>query len=181
MSIFKKLPIFYKILAILAIAILSFVVNLIININAISTNQRLLNTIENTTIHLVNLTSENVTRWQRIDEVYTQSVSFGDEDLIEQAEEMFGRLIANYKRIESLDSSFTGINNLIKESKAYNSISKNISLAFINDEIDFQSAKPKIEEKTNLFEHVETLLKQDKESAANLFKSLIKKTITNAN
>ena len=181
MSIFKKLPIFYKILAILAIAILSFVVNLIININAISTNQRLLNNIENTTIHLVNLTSENVTRWQRIDEVYTQSVSFGDEDLIEQAEEMFGRLIANYKRIESLDSSFTGINNLIKESKAYNSISKNISLAFINDEIDFQSAKPKIEEKTNLFEHVETLLKQDKESAANLFKSLIKKTITNAN
>ena len=181
MSIFKKLPIFYKILAILAIAILSFVVNLIININAISTNQRLLNTIENTTIHLVNLTSENVTRWQRIDEVYTQSVSFGDEDLIEQAEEMFGRLITNYKRIESLDSSFTGINNLIKESKAYNSISKNISLAFINDEIDFQSAKPKIEEKTNLFEHVETLLKQDKESAANLFKSLIKKTITNAN
>ena len=99
MSIFKKLPIFYKILAILAIAILSFVVNLIININAISTNQRLLNTIEITTIHLVNLTSENVTRWQRIDEVYTQSVSFGDEDLIEQAEEMFGRLIANYKRI----------------------------------------------------------------------------------
>ncbi|NQY50667.1 MAG: methyl-accepting chemotaxis protein [Colwellia sp.] len=181
MSIFKKLPIFYKILAILAIAILSFVVNLIININAISTNQRLLNTIENTTIHLVNLTSENVTRWQRIDEVYTQSVSFGDEDLIEQAEEMFGRLITNYKRIESLDSSFTGINNLIKESKAYNNISKNISLAFINDEIDFQSAKPKIEEKTNLFEHVETLLKQDKESAANLFKSLIKKTITNAN
>ncbi|MCJ8293819.1 MAG: methyl-accepting chemotaxis protein [Colwellia sp.] len=181
MSIFKKLPIFYKILAILAIAILSFVVNLIININAISTNQRLLNTIENTTIHLVNLTSENVTRWQRIDEVYTQSVSFGDEDLIEQAEEMFGSLITNFKRIESLDSSFTGINNLIKESKAYNNISKNISLAFINDEIDFQSAKPKIEEKTNLFEQVETLLKQDKESAANLFKSLIKKTITNAN
>lgn len=181
MSIFKKLPIFYKILAILAIAILSFVVNLIININAISTNQRLLNTIENTTIHLVNLTSENVTRWQRIDEVYTQSVSFGDEDLIEQAEEMFGSLITNFKRIESLDSSFTGINNLIIETKAYNNISKNISLAFINDEIDFQSAKPKIEEKTNLFEHVETLLKQDKESAANLFKSLIKKTITNAN
>ena len=181
MGFFKKLPIFYKILAILAIAILSFVVNLIININAISTNQRLLNNIENTTIHLVNLTSENVTRWQRIDEIYSQSVSFGDEDLIEQAGELLIQLTDNFTRISSLDSKFTDINLVMDESKKYNQISKNISLAFINEEIDFEAAKPKIEEKTHLFELVEKSLKQDKVKAADLFTSLIKKTITNAN
>lgn len=181
MGFFKKLPIFYKILAILAIAILSFVVNLIININAISTNQRLLNNIENTTIHLVNLTSENVTRWQRIDEIYSQSVSFGDEDLIEQAGDLLVSLTDNFTRISTLDSKFTNIDLVMEESKKYNEISKNISLAFINEEIDFQAAKPKIEEKTHLFELVEESLKQDKEKAANLFKSLIKKTISNAN
>ena len=181
MSFFKKLPIFYKILAILAIAILSFLVNLIININAISTNQRLLNNIENTTIHLVNLTSENVSRWQRIDEVYSQSVSFADEDLIEQAEEMFGNLTANFKRVASLDSSFTNINDLTKNSAEYNKISKNISLAFINEEIDFQAAQPKIEEKNHLFELVEKSLQNDKESAANEFTLLINQTISNAN
>ena len=181
MSFFRKLPIFYKILAILAIAILSFVVNLVININAISTNQRLLNNIEHTTIHLVNLTSENVTRWQRIDEVYSQSVSFGDEDLIEQAGELMETLTASFARISSLDNEFTQINKLLNESKKYNQISKNISLAFINEEVDFETAKPKIEEKTLLFSQVEKTLKQDKIKAADLFKSLIKKTISNAN
>jgi len=181
MSFFKKLPIFYKILAILAIAILSFIVNLIININAISTNQRLLNTIENTTIHLVNLTSENVTRWQRIDEMYSQSVSFGDEDLVEQAEVLFGSLSENFTRISSLDNEFSKINMILKDSKRYNQISRDISLAFINEEIDFQAAKPKIEEKTQLFELVEKNLKQDKERASSLFTALIKKTISNAN
>ncbi|MBU2893779.1 methyl-accepting chemotaxis protein [Colwellia sp. D2M02] len=181
MNFFRKLPILYKILAILVIAILSFVVNLIININAISTNQRLLNTIENTTIHLVNLTSENVTRWQRIDEVYSQSVSFADEDLIAQAGTMLESLIENFKRIDSLDSSFSDINKTIEQSQKYNVISKDISEAFINETIDFQAAQPKIKEKTALFETVHGVLKQDKEKAANLFKSLIKKTISNSN
>jgi len=181
MVFFKKLPIFYKILAILAIATLSFVANLIININAISTNQSLLNNIENTTIHLVNLTSENVTRWQRIDEMYSQSVSFGDEDLIEQAGELLVSLTANFTRISSLDSQFTNINTLMEQSQKYNKISKDISLAFINEQIDFEAAKPKIEEKTQLFKVIEESLIQDKKKASDLFKSLIKKTISNAN
>ena len=140
MSFFRKLPIFHKIITILAIAILSFVVNLVININSITKNQLLLKDIQHTTIHLVNLTSENVNMWQHIDEIYSQSVSFGDEDLIEQANELVEKLSANLKRIDLLDQTFANIDDLKKQSQEYNTITKKISMGFINEEIDFQSA-----------------------------------------
>jgi methyl-accepting chemotaxis protein len=181
MNFFRKLPIFQKIIAILAIAILSFVVNLVININAISKNQVLLTTIQNTTIHLVNLTSENVTNWQRVDEVYTQSVSFGDEDLVEQADQRFEKLLENFKRIDSLNRTFSNIAALTSFGQEYNKIAKSISLAFINEEVDFESAQTSIEQKSSIFEKVDVLLKKDKEKASTLFNQLVNETVSNSN
>lgn len=162
MQIFKRFKIFHKIIAILAVAILSFAVNLAINISAISKNQILLETLENTSIHLVNLTSENVTAWQRIDELYTQSVSFGDEDLIEGADKALTDLLANLKKIKTLDNSFSNIEQLISKANEYNAIASKMSLDFINESIDFQSAQPTIKLKSTLFEEVAKVLNEDK-------------------
>ena len=140
----------------------------------------LLTTIQNTTIHLVNLTSENVTSWQRIDEVYTQSVSFGDEDLVEQADQRFSKLLDNFKRINSLNVKFSNITSLSSLGQEYNQIAKSISTAFINEEIDFESAQASIEKKSNIFEKVDSLLQQDKEKAANLFNQLVDETVSNS-
>ncbi|MBA6263584.1 methyl-accepting chemotaxis protein [Colwellia sp. Bg11-12] len=182
MNFFKSLPIFHKILAILAIAILSFVINLLINITAISKNQILLKTIQNTTIHLVNLTSENVSNWQRIDEIYNQSVSFGDEELISQATQLVTVLADNLKRISSLESSFSDTSKLVSLSKEYNDIARKISIGFINEEIDFQSpaTKNSIEKKSDIFKQVTELLTQDKEKAAQRFNTLVEETVTNS-
>ena len=117
MRFFKELGIFHKIIAILAVAILTFVVNLAINISSISKNQVILKSVQNTAIHLVNLTSENVTVWQRIDEIYTQSVSFGDEDLITQAGNMYNSYIANVDKIKALEGSPKVIKNLFNKLK----------------------------------------------------------------
>mgnify|MGYP003632344741 CR=1 FL=1 len=154
MQIFKRFKIFHKIIAILAVAVLSFAVNLAINISAISKNQILLETLENTSIHLVNLTSENVTAWQRIDELYTQSVSFGDEDLIEGANSALENLLSNLQRIKTLDSSFANIDQLVSKANKYNAIANKMSLDFINETIDFQSAQPIIKTKSAIFEEV---------------------------
>jgi methyl-accepting chemotaxis protein len=182
MKFFRELPIFHKIIAILAIAILSFVVNLVININAISKNQLLLKNIQHTTIHLVNLTSENVNSWQHIDDMYSQSVSFGDEDLIDQANELVEKLYTNLKRINSLDQNFSNIASLTSLSQNYNSLTKKISIGFINEEIDFQSASVQsdIKKKSELFEKVTSRLINDKQKAASLFNSIIENTITNS-
>jgi len=182
MNFFKKLPIFHKIIAILAIAILSFVVNLVININAIAKNQLLLKNIQHTTIHLVNLTSENVNMWQHIDDIYSQSVSFGDEDLVEQASELLAKLTANLKRIDSLDQAFSNIDSINKQSQEYNTITKKISMGFINEEIDFQStsAQSDIKNKSEIFESVTKSLEKDKKHAATLFNKIIEETIKNS-
>lgn len=182
MKFFKELPIFRKILAILAIAILSFIINLLININAISKNQILLKTIQDTTIHLVNLTSENVNNWQHIDEIYNQSVSFGDEELIEQANQIAAKLTSNLKRINTLEPSFSNTSSLISSNQEYNKIAEQISLGFINEEIDFQSASTKnsITKKSDIFNRVTEHLAKDKQKAAERFNALVEETVTNS-
>jgi methyl-accepting chemotaxis protein len=180
MQTIKGFKIFHKIIAILAVAILSFAVNLAINISAISKNQILLKTLENTSIHLVNLSSENVTAWRRIDELYTQSVSFGDEDLIEDASSALANLLSNLKKINSLDSTFTNIEQLTSKANKYNTIANKISLDFINSEIDFQSAQPLIKKKAGLFEEVVQSLNNDKKNAAANFNKLVAETVDNS-
>lgn len=180
MNFFKKLPIFHKILAILAIAVLSFVVNLSINISSISKNQVLLATLQETTIHLVNYTSENVNAWRRIDEIYTQSVSFGDEDLIADGEKLLTLVTGNLNNINALDQKFTDASNLLALSARYNTLSKEISLGFLNETLDFESAKDKIDVKANLFEQVNNILKGDKKRALALFNELVETTVSNA-
>ncbi len=180
MQFFSRLKIFHKILAILAVAILSFVVNLVINVTAISKNQVLLKSMQNTAIHLVNLTSENVTAWQRTDEFYTQSVSFGDEDLITAANDALEKIIINLKRIKSLDPSFSQIDRLIGQANEYHSIANEISKGFINEEIDFQSAQGKIKIKSQLYDQVNAALQADKTNAASLFNQLVEQTVDNS-
>ena len=180
MQIFKGFKIFHKIIAILAVAILSFAVNLTINISAISKNQLLLETLENTSIHLVNLTSENVTAWQRIDELYTQSVSFGDEDLIADANTALESLLSNLQKIKTLDKTFSNIEIISSKANKYNEIANKISLDFINEEIDFQSAQPFIKTKSALFDEVVETLNNDKRNAATMFNDLVAETVNNS-
>ncbi|MBA6369849.1 methyl-accepting chemotaxis protein [Colwellia sp. BRX8-4] len=182
MKFFKELPIFHKILAILAIAILSFVINLLINITAISKNQILLQKIQNTTIHLVNLTSENVSTWQRVDELYNQSVSFGDEELVDQASQLVTVLTGNLTRIDSLEPSFSDTSTLVSLSNEYNDIARNISVGFIKEEIDFQlaSTKTSIDNKADIYQKVTDRLTQEKEKAAKVFNTLVEETVANS-
>ncbi|MFD2166563.1 methyl-accepting chemotaxis protein [Thalassotalea euphylliae] len=179
MQFFKSLKIFHKIMAILAIAFIAFLLNLVITITAISKNQALLTTMQDTAIHLVNLTSENVTAWQRIDELYTQSVSFGDEDLLADAEASLDMLVANLNKIKSLDSQFGNIDGVSRKAKEYNDIAKEISVGFINEEIDFASAQGKIEKKSALFEEVGQTLGNQKADAATMFNDLVHQTVEN--
>lgn len=180
MSVFKRFKIFHKIIAILAVAIISFVVNLAINISAISKNQVLLQTLQTTSIHLVNLTSENVTAWQRIDELYTQSVSFSDEDLIEDASAALTSLLSNLQKIKTLDNAFTNIDQLTSKADKYNVIAKKLSVDFINKEIDFTSAQPVIKAKSALFEDVAKSLNSDKKNASTMFNNLVTETVNNS-
>lgn len=180
MQFFSRLKIFQKILVVLAIAVLSFVVNLTINITAINKNQMLLNKVQSTSIHLANLTSENVSLWRRLDEVYTQSVSFSDEDLLKDAASIFEHINENLTKMKQLDADFAAFSELEAITGKYNELAVEISSGFINGTIDFQAAQGKIQEKADLFEGVGKQFAQDKTQAANTFNSLIEQTINNS-
>ncbi|WP_286262643.1 methyl-accepting chemotaxis protein [Thalassotalea atypica] len=180
MNFFKKLNIFTKILAILAIALLSFIVNLAINITAISENQILLKSVKDKAIHLVNVTSENVTLWNRVDEIYTQSVTFNDEDLIADANEVFQKFITNLKKIETLDGEFSDTEKAITASTYYNKLASEISVGLINETLDFTSAQGNITDKAEIFTGIEEQLIADKENAITLFNNLVESTIENS-
>jgi len=154
MQFFKELRILYKIYAILTVALLSFAINLAISLTSISKNQILLEEVQNTAIHLVNLTSENLTSWQRIDESYTQSVSFGDEDLIEDASLLVNSLLTSIEKIHSLKADFSDAQSLKSHITKYNMIAKEISLGFINEEIDFQALREKSNKKQILLKRL---------------------------
>ncbi len=180
MQFFKELRILYKIYAILTVALLSFAINLAISLTSISKNQVLLEEVQNTAIHLVNLTSENLTSWQRIDESYTQSVSFGDEDLIDDASLLVNSLLTSIEKIHSLKDNFSDAQSLKLHISKYNAIAKEISLGFINEEIDFQSAQGKIKQKADIFKNVSDILLADKQAAATFFNSLVEETLANS-
>ena len=180
MLFFKRLRIFHKIIAILAIAVLIFVVNLVININAIAKNQVLLEKVAQVSIHLVNLTSENVTLWQRLDEIYTQSVSFSDEDLLNDAGTVYQQLTANIIKITQLAPELTVYRGIKDNMGKYNTLSDEISRGFIEGSADFEALTPKIETKSNIFTQVESKLKTQKTSALADFQKNIQSTIDNS-
>lgn len=180
MLFFKKLRIFHKIIAILAIAVLIFVVNLIININAISKNQVLLEKVAKVSIHLVNLTSENVTLWQRLDEIYTQSVSFSDEDLLNDATATYQLIKDNIKKINGLSPGLAAYQSIETAMSKYNSLSHEISSGFIDGSADFESMTPKIEVKSSVFADVSKTLSTEKNKALTDFQETIQTTISNS-
>ncbi|WP_281557112.1 HAMP domain-containing methyl-accepting chemotaxis protein [Thalassomonas sp. RHCl1] len=180
MLFFKRLRIFHKIIAILAIAVLIFVVNLIININAIAKNQVLLERVAQVSIHLVNLTSENVTLWQRLDEIYTQSVSFSDEDLLTDAGTTYQLLSANVKKISELAPELTAYRGIKDNMGKYNALSDEITRGFIEGSADFEALTPKIEVKSTLFSQVEKKLQAEKKAALSDFQKNIQTTINNS-
>ncbi|WDE07636.1 methyl-accepting chemotaxis protein [Thalassomonas viridans] len=180
MLFFKRLKIFHKIIAILAIAVLIFVVNLIININAIAKNQILLEKVGQVSIHLVNLTSENVTLWQRLDEIYTQSVSFSDEDLLDDAGTTYELLNANMKKISQLAPELAAYRSIKDEMAKYNALSDEITRGFIEGSADFEVLTPKIEVKSGIFSQVAKKLQAEKTAALSDFQKNLQSTIDNS-
>jgi methyl-accepting chemotaxis protein len=181
MNFFKKLNIFSKIFTILTIALLSFIINLSINISAITDNQILLKSVKNTAIHLVNLTSENVTLWNRIDEIYTQSVTFSDEDLITSADKKFQQFTTNIQEIKILNNDFSNTEKVLNISSQYNQIANTVSIGFVNETINFESVKGELANKADLFISIKKQLAVDKENAISFFNNLVESTIKNSN
>lgn len=180
MLIFNQLSIFTKITSIIIVAITVFFTIIFISINAISNNQLLLSELELKTKHQVNLSGENTNLLVRIDETFTQSVTFSDEDLVELADQSNDKLVANIKQLKKLDPRNDKYQDYLTDLSSYIEISRDMSLGFINETLDMSTIGNKVKIKKNFYTKLSEAFLQDKRNADKSFTALIKQAIENS-
>lgn len=181
MKLFSRLKIFHKILAILIVGFLAFIINLTLNISAISKNQKLLEEIKNETIHLANYTSENNFLFKQLDETYSQSVTFSDEDLVnEDANNLAVTLFDNLKKVKQL-SKDSNIDDLVSNITEYKKLSDTIALSMISGEADFSAIQSQAKVKGDLFKTISAQILEQKKAASTQFEETIEATVENSN
>jgi methyl-accepting chemotaxis protein len=176
---FKNMSISKKIHAITIVAVAAFVVLVMINYKSLLENQRSLDELENQTYKLLILTSENVTSMQNLDETYTQSVTFGDAELISKATATQKKLVENLKQVPNLNINFPTMDT-IRKIQEYGKIAKQIATSMIDGTADFAKLPQIAKQKSDLFESILKDLNSDKKRADDRFFELINNTKSSA-
>ena len=160
MNNFRNLSVFIKVNVITAIALLALVIVIILNAAASNANNRNLDELKDKVYRIAQYSTANAFIVNRIDELYTQAVSFGDEDLISSAEGQYQELLANISKIETLDQgdNAAAINRFKRNLSEYNSIAKEIVSGFISGNVDFSEIQSKSKVKSDLFEQIKAAL-----------------------
>ncbi|GAA62132.1 hemolysin secretion protein [Pseudoalteromonas sp. BSi20652] len=174
---FQNLSITKKIHAITCIAVVAFVVIVLINYLAMNDNKVALDEMSSSSYKVVKLTSANVGLLEKLDELYTQAVTFGEQDLIVKADDVYKTIESNITLITQLSSSYIN-NDIIKELSDYEKISSNIASGMVNGTADFSKIQQQAQLKTSLYGSVLDSFKGAQQKADNRFFELVASTKT---
>jgi methyl-accepting chemotaxis protein len=171
---FKNLSVFIKVNIITVIAMLALIVVLILNALAISENNKSLDELKDKRYLIAQYSTANSFIINRIDELYTQAVSFGDEDLITSAGQQYTLLMENINKIEALDhASNTALLEKFKSDlTSYNLIAVEIVKGFINESLDFAVIQQKSKIKSDLYERINIALDEYKKHSDDLYSKM---------
>ncbi|PHI35134.1 chemotaxis protein [Pseudoalteromonas sp. GCY] len=172
---FADLSITKKIHAITLVAVVAFVVIVFVNYNAISSNQRALNELEEQTYKILNLATENANKLQNLDELFTQAVTFGDAELLDKAKEYQQQIQANLQKIESVQSGFMPSDNS-DELVQYGKIAQQIAGGMIDGTADFSRIQEDAKKKTEIYEGLVADFTKAKTNANDRFIELLQNT-----
>lgn len=174
MDNFKNLSVFIKINVITVIAMLALIIVITLNFVAINANNKSLDELKDKRYSIAQISTANSFIVNRIDELYTQAVSLGDEDLISSAKEQYQLLKNNINQIKQLDNgSHQQINDFSKKLTDYNNIAAEIVGAFLGGgEVDFAVIQEKSKTKSELFEQLNQDLEAFKKQTSVEFSQL---------
>ncbi|ATC93940.1 methyl-accepting chemotaxis protein [Pseudoalteromonas tunicata] len=147
---FNNLSITKKIHAITSIAVLVFLISSVINYNAIRDNEKSLKELESSTFKVVQLATANKFLLEKLDELYTQAVTFGDADLVTKAQETATKIKDNLTELARLDSVYQG--QEARQLQEYAAISGKIANGMIDGSADFSKIQQDAQEKTKKYE-----------------------------
>jgi len=172
---FQNLSISKKIHAITSIAVVAFLVIVLINYFAMNDNRIALDEMEKSSYQVVKLTSANVSILEKLDELYTQAVTFGEQDLVEKASDTYNQLKLNLTAIEKINASY--IHSDTKEQLAnYEKISATIANGMVNGTADFSKIQQQAQKKTALYNDVLEKFKAAQVKADDRFFELVAST-----
>ena len=180
MDFFRKLSIYKKVVSVIVIAILTFLISVSINMQNISKNQILLTKLEEVTKQRLNLATENLNLLIRIDELYTQSVTFSDEDLATTANENFKLLKDHVLKLKGMGDNNNDYDSLTKLIEQFNKLSYDISMGFIDETIDFSQVGEQTKLKSKLFNSSKEQLEVYKKTVEKEFSDSLVKAIGNS-
>lgn len=172
---FKNLSITKKIHSITCIAVIAFIVIVLINSFAMSDNKDSLNEMSDASYKVVKLTSSNVVLLEKLDELYTQAVTFGEQDLIDKATATYANITSNISAIKELN-----INLINKETtdtlSDYNKTATTIASGMVNGTADFSKIQEQAKQKTALYTSTLNSFKDAQTKSDNRFFELVDDT-----
>lgn len=175
MNFFNNISIFKKVIAIFILAVIIFALNLSISVISINKNRTTLNYMEQQVYQRVELANQNVFFIQRLDELYTQSVSFADEDLLTNAGNMYESLRKNLQQLDKVDPSQANqLNNLSAKLTRYNDMTIKLAKGMLAGTIDMANIGQISQEKSQAYEAVLNEIQNYKQEKVLEFKQSIK-------
>jgi methyl-accepting chemotaxis protein len=174
---FQNLSITKKIHAITCIAVVAFIIMVLINFLAIDDNRASLDEMGNSSYKVVKLTSANVGLLEKLDELYTQAVTFGEQDLITKADDTYKTIESNINLIKQMSNGYIS-NDVVKELADFEKISATIANGMVNGTADFSKIQQQAQLKTSLYGSVLESFKAAQQKADNRFFELVESTNT---
>lgn len=140
-----------------------------------SDNKDSLNEMSSTSYKEVELTSSNVVLIEKLDELYTQAVTFGEQELINKANETYASITSNITTIKELN------NNLIDKDtdntlSDYNKTATTIASGMVNGTADFSTIEEQAKQKTQLYSSTLQSFRDAQKKAENRFFELVNTT-----
>ncbi|AWB66975.1 methyl-accepting chemotaxis protein [Saccharobesus litoralis] len=174
MAWFGNLKIFHKISLIIILTIAAFAAIIVINASSQKLTQQDLAFLESKVYPIVQLATVNEVLLEKADDLFTQSVSFGDEELKAQAVAALAKLKSNLQRVQSLDSKNAAvIRKHLSLVTDYQTQSLEIVDGMLAETIDFSALPAKTRTKSETLEKTQEGLKQYKQSIDQLLKETI--------
>lgn len=171
---FRNLPLFLKISLIVAIAVATLAINTSLNASGTLAVQKDLALLEDRIYQTVQLATINSILLKRSDELFTQAVSFDDQELKVKATRPLRDLKNNLRDLKSLNADHRKrLNELERGIEKYSALSVNIVDQMLSGDPDFSKIGALAEQKTQLFEQTNERLDQYKAAVDEWFMKTI--------
>ncbi len=181
MNWFSNMSIFKKVGLIFVLSVIIFAVNLTISIISINKNNDAMTFMQDKVSQRVELANQNVIYVQRLDELYTQAVSFSDEDLIDNANKTYQSLQKNINSLISLDSEqSSNLSLLNKELNQYNEVTFDLAKGMVDNTIDMSKVGQIIATKTQVYDKLMVGIQQYKADKVTEFNYTIQESVSHS-